>query len=190
MKIRIAAALILALALILPATAGAGLPKPKTTLIVPGKSVGGVALGASAKSVEKAWGKAKVKCEFQCLYEGPKKGGGGPATASAGLEEKGKGKPAAVWIINLNAGSKLVHKELKPDFKTPLSAYKTSKGIGIGSSVGELKHAYHGLKKLPIPGTEKGVGFYELKGGGTKATTFAIAENRVQTLTVEAHRGG
>lgn len=190
MKTRIAAALALALALILPATAGAGLPKAKTTLIVPGKSIGGVALGANAKSVEMAWGKPKAKCEFQCLYEGPRKGGGSAATASVGLEEKSKGRPPKVWIINLNAGSKLVHKELKPDFDTPIANFKTSKGIGIGSSLGELKHAYHGLKKYPIPGEEKGSGFYELKGGGQKATTFAVAESRVQTITVEAHKGG
>ncbi|HEV7482478.1 MAG TPA: hypothetical protein VGO13_05200 [Solirubrobacterales bacterium] len=66
MKARIVAVLFATVALALPAAAQATLPKTTNTLIVPGKSIGGVALGGSVASVTKAWGPNKT-CEYQCL---------------------------------------------------------------------------------------------------------------------------
>lgn len=92
MKARIVVALSVVLALALPAAAQARLPKTTDTLIVPAKSIGGVALGASPTSVTKAWGKNK-QCETQCVYEGKNSG----ELGSALLESTDNGATYKVW---------------------------------------------------------------------------------------------
>jgi hypothetical protein len=187
MTARVTVLLGVILTLALPATAGAALPKAGSTLIVPGKSVGGVALGATAAAVQKAWGPAK-NCEFQCAYEGGKHGDETAANAGVLLEEPAGGKgPAKVWRIFLTVGQKKVGNELKPDLNTPLSKFKTSKGIGIGSTMGELKNAYPGAKK------ESGPGFadYTLKGKKEISTLFTFANStKLTSITVTSHPGG
>jgi hypothetical protein len=186
MKLRLAAVACFALVLAVPAIAGAALPKPKTTLIVPNKSIGGVALNFKASQVKAAWGGS---CEeFRCLYEAPKKGTKTPSVASVALEGNatGGGTPKA-WLISINVGRKTVGDESVPDFDTPLSEFKTSKGIGLGSTVAELTRAYPKAKKTPVPG---GSSFFTISGPGEIATTFATEENRITAVGVELHPGG
>lgn len=175
------------LALALPASAGAALPKPSTTLIVPGKSIGGVALGATATKVKKAWGNTK-DCEFQCIYEGGKNGDESAANAGVLLEKPAGGSGAAkVSRIFLTVGQKRVGKELKPDFNTPLAEFKTSKGIGIGSKVSEVQRAYPGAKKT----AGAGVTSFTIEGKGEIETIFTCAgAPKVTSVIVSAHPGG
>ena len=56
------------------------------------------------------------------------------------------------------------------DCRTPLTKYKTSKGIHLCSTVRQMKKAYHGVKKL-------GSSAYVLKGAGGKETTFSLDQS-------------
>jgi hypothetical protein len=173
------------LALPLPAAAPRALPKTGNTLIVPGKSIGGVALGGSAASVTKAWGPNKT-CEYQCLYEGSAGPTESAATASALLEAGAKGDK--VWEVFIDVGENNTGTNPTPNFNTPLTKFKTAEGIGLGSKLSELKRAYHGLEKqVVIPGLT----LYTIKGKKKIATIFTVgATNKITGVNVESHPGG
>jgi hypothetical protein len=185
MKTRIVAVLSMSMVLTLPAVAHAALPKPSSTLIVPGKSIGGLALGANAKSVQKAWGKTD-ECVEACIYEGGKNGDETATSAEAILEEPAAGGPFKVWRIAISAGIKRVGTELVRDLDTPLVEFKTSKGIGIGSSLGEVQRAYPSAKKLAQPG----ITTFTLKGKGQIETVFIAVGTKVTSVYVSSHPGG
>jgi hypothetical protein len=178
----------LALVLALPAIAAAGLPQAKSTLIVPNKSIGGVALGATTSAVEKAWGKSG-NCEFDCIYEAARKSETElPSSGTVLLEEKKPGDPKKVWLITLRTGSKVVNGKSIPNFDTPLTKLKTSKGIGLGSKASELARAYPKAKRKGIAG---GAYYYEITGPKEVATSFSFSEtNKVIGINVESHPGG
>jgi hypothetical protein len=182
MKARIVVALSVTLALALPAAAQAGLPKTTNTLIVPAKSLGGVALGGSPTAVTKAWGKNK-QCEYQCLYEGKNPG----ELGSVLLESDANGANYKVWSVFITVSETIVGTTTKPNFETPLTRFKTSKGIGLGSSKRELTQAYHGLKQL---GAESGIFQYMLKGPKESFTSFTVNRGRVSTIGINSHPGG
>lgn len=73
---------------------------------------------------------------------------------------------------------------LKPNFKTPLTKFKTAKGIGLGSSLKELRQAYHAVKKVTATA-------YELFGPKESSTFFGLsAAGRIQSIGVRSHPGG
>jgi hypothetical protein len=188
MRARTVAVLLATLALALPAAAQAALPKTSNTLIVPGKSIGGVALGGSLSSVTKAWGPNKA-CEYQCLYEGKAGAGETPSLGSVLLETKTSGGPGKVWMIFINVAQKTIGDKLVPDFNTPLTRFRTAKGIGLGSKVTELKQAYHSAKKSST-GTSD-LSFYTIKGPKEIATNFTVgAAGKITSIQVESHPGG
>jgi hypothetical protein len=187
MRTRAILACLAVLALVLPASACAALPKPKTTLIVPNKSVGGVALGAKASQVTSAWGKNN-QCALDCIYEASPKGNETPSGASVLLEEKSTGAPGTAWLISLHVGFKSVNGESVPSFDTSLTKFKTAKGIGLGSKASELAKAYPRAKKKVIAGSGY---YYEIPGPKEVATTFTFSDdNRIVGLAVESHPGG
>jgi len=178
------------LLLALPSVATAALPRTGNTLIVPGKSIGGVTLGTSAAKVKQAWGPAK-NCPYQCLYLGAAPKGGSAALGSVLLESTGTTTPAdpkdaRVWNAFIVAGNKLVGKTSVPDFSTPLTRFKTAKGIGLGSTTRQLKTAYRGLKKFQ----GAGAAVYTLSGKGTIETQFTLIGGRITSIAVRSHRGG
>ncbi len=186
MRARTAAVLFAALALALPAAAQAGLPKTTDSLIVPGKSIGGVALGGSPASVTKAWGPNKA-CEYQCLYQGKAGAGESPSLASVLLESKANGAPGKVWMISINVGEKTAGSKLIPDFTTPLTRLRTIKGIGLGSKLTELKQAYPAAKKASTAVDST----YLIKGPREIATYFTFGDAGMITgIQVESHPGG
>jgi hypothetical protein len=169
----------------MPAVAGAGLPRLGNTLIVPNKSIGGVALNSKPSQVTAAWG---GKCEeLHCVYEGAKPATGGAATAVAQLERKGESGPEKVWLIVLTAGYTEKGGETVPDFDTPLTRFKTAKGIGLGSTIAELTRAYPKAKRTPVPGGDP---YFSIAGPGEKSTVFTTREKRVATVGVQLHPGG
>lgn len=176
-----------ALSLALPTAAGAGLPKASSSLIVPGRSIGGVALGATSGQITTAWGKTP-ECKTQCRYPGVAPTGETEAFANVLLESKTDNAPYKAWMITIAVGTKVVGEKAKPDFNTPLTAYKTSKGIGLGSKESELKAAYHGLKTVSDVAGNK---VYELPGGGEEGTIFVLFNStKITSITVESHHGG
>lgn len=187
MKVRIVAVLGTTIALALPAAAQAGLPKTSNPLIVPGKSIGGVALGGTVGSVTKAWGPNK-ECEYQCLYTvkvGPTESS---AQGTALLEAGAKGRPYKVWELFIGVGENNTGTNPTPNFNTPLTRFKTAAGIGLGSKLSELTRAYHGMKKqVVIPGLT----LYTIKGAREIATIFSVGvTSRITGITVESHPGG
>lgn len=184
MKARIVAVLFATMALALPAAAQAALPKTTNTLIVPGKSIGGVALGGSTASVTKAWG-SNPTC---CLYTekvGPTESA---ALGNALLETGAQGGASKVWEIFIDVGENNTGTNPTPNFNTPLTRFKTAEGIGLGSKVSELKRAYHGLKKQVVVA---GLTLYTIKGAKEIATIFTVgATNKITGITVESHPGG
>ena len=185
MKLSTAVVLSATVALILAPAAPAALPRTGNTLIVPGKSLGGVNLGTTAGKVEKAWGKT-ANCEFQCLYQGTAPKGGTATMASVLLESTATGKTPTVWSVYVAAGNKLVGKNLKPNFDTPLTRFKTAKGIGIGSTGSQLTHAYHGMLKFKSGTTT----IYTLKGKKQIQTQFSVVGGRVTSIVIRSHPGG
>lgn len=180
-----AAALALAAlaAIALPGAATAALPTTTNDLIVPAQSIGGLALGSTSSAITKAWGKNDTCTEISCAYSGPAHAGETPALAEVLLDRGSTG--FAAWSIDISAGRSVSGATQKPNFETPLTRFKTAKGIGLGSTVAELKHAYHGVKKQP------GNTVYMLKGANESTTVFtASAEGRISTIAVEAHPGG
>jgi hypothetical protein len=109
-----------------------------------------------------------------------------PATASALLEEPASGGTLKVGRIFFKAGEKTVGSEIEPDLDTPLAEFKTSKGIGIGSSIGEVQRAYPSAKKRAQPG----VATFTLKGKGEIETTFIAHETKVSSILISSHPGG
>jgi hypothetical protein len=162
------------LALAFPVLAQATLPKTKTKSIVPGQSIGGLGLGGSQTSVEKAWGPyPDGECEQICTYGAPQ----GGAAAEVRFETTDSVHYKAFEVLIKTevefAGGKDV-----ANCDTPLAKYETSKGIHLCSTVGALRKAYPKLGKV-------GSSAYALKGPGKKATIFSLTEdNKVFFISI------
>jgi hypothetical protein len=175
MKVRLALVLGVAVALAAPALAqAASLPHATSTLIVPAKSLAGVKLNSSIAAAVSAWGKGGSCTASGCDYGSTS---GSLGTASFLAAKRSETDPLLVVEISISVGR--TGKSLKPNFKTPLTRYRTASGIGLGSTVKELKHAYPQLV------TEQGKVF-SLKGAGESMTTFVAENGRVETITTQS----
>jgi hypothetical protein len=184
MRTRAAAILTVIAALAFPAAAAAGLPKTTDTLIVPAHSLGGVTLGANAKQVTTAWGKT-ASCETQCVYDGSNSG----ELASVLLETSDEGATFHVANVYITVAEVTKGSKTEPDFDTPLTRFKTAKGIGLGSTKAELVRAYPAAKREGA--SVGGILTFVLAGPGESRTTFTVgATGQVITIAVASHRGG
>ncbi len=133
------------------------LPHFPSTLIVPGKSAGGVSIGEGAGKAIRAWG-GNSSCgpsttAVECIW-----GSGANGTDGSISLSFANGKVTSV-ALQLNANSKGV-----PVYKGPLLALKTKHGIGLKSSVAQLEKQY--------PGQVGTNAFGDTLGAGAHTTTF------------------
>jgi hypothetical protein len=153
---------------------GASLPRFHSTLIVPGRSAGGVSLGESAAKAIKAWG-GNSSCVpgpalLSCTWGSDNNG----STGTAELDfVRGK-----VNYIDLTLGDTdqgvAIH-------RGALMKLKTKKGIGMGSSDAQLLKAYGASQ----------VGSNELGftlGSGSHTTTFRTSAGRFVTILIGTPR--
>jgi hypothetical protein len=169
------------LALALPASAGAKLPDSASHLIVLGKSIGGVTLFHTYASAKSAWGSTRGKCTVgkdfaSCVY------------AASATKQLGQGNFAAdkgkVSSVGLNG---YTDSRGRPQAPTALKQYKTSKGIGLGSTAAAVKSAYRSAKK-----DGSGDFFnYLVAGPGKASTVFQINKGKVNGVFVRdgIHQG-
>lgn len=131
---------------VLPAAAGAKLPKPKTKLVVPGKSIAGVALNMAESKAKAQWGSG-AKCT-----KTPKIGTQ-PAQDSCDWREGPDLFDASAHITFLGGKVYLVVITTAKDKKTgkakgkQFASWKTAKGIAVGSKIGAVGKAYPAAKR-------------------------------------------
>jgi hypothetical protein len=159
-------------ALALPSFAQASLPHAHSDAIVLFKSLAGLKLNSSLAAATNAWGKGGTCGESGCTYTS-KTGGSASFLAARRLTETA---PLLVVQISIEAPLKS-STSLKRNFDTPLGSYRTSSGIGIGSSAKSLKHAYSHLIK-------EGTTEYILKGPGESSATFVLSEGKVEAISM------
>ena len=162
-----------ALSLLLPVSvAHAALPTTHKTLIVPGKSIGGAKLGSTLTDAAAAWGKTECNDrDGECTYEG--KGSARVECSPALTPPTGLSCIVVAEFITARVFG-------EPDFKTPLARFKTSNGIGIGSTLKQLRHAFQHLKN-------EGGGVYStyrLAGPGMSGTEFEVFRGRVDAILI------
>jgi hypothetical protein len=129
-----AGALLICLAI--PTAATAKLPATKNTKIVPGKSMAGVKLDMTKAQVFAKWGKGS--CEGAAYCEWQKKKPAYIDQYERAIVSFVKGKAVK---IHVQAAYTKSSRKLVPG---PLSRWKTSKGISLGSRAAAVSKAYPG----------------------------------------------
>jgi hypothetical protein len=161
------AVLAAAIAVLAPA-ALANLPSQHDKQIVPFKSIGGLRLGDSFAAARKAWGKpaAPSHCDgtSSCTYEGKN----GEAVFDVGTH--------GVFNVYIEINLDTLH----PSWKTPLTAFQTSKGIHLGSTLAQIKAAY------PGGGGVSTGGYYGVKGPHGTELFFFIDRDRAGSIGIDS----
>lgn len=133
MRTKTTAAALAAVAITLPAaTADAKLPSPSSKRIVPNRSIGTVKIGMPAETAVKKWGPGGSCAETigsTCRWSGTTKQG----SASFDVVD------GEVSGITLRVGQKPSY---EPAYSGPITRWKTSKRIGIGSTLKKVVKAY------------------------------------------------
>ena len=149
-----------------PATASAVLPRPASTAILPGRSIGGVSIGMSARRALAAWGPGghctAPSGRRSCTWLGARLQG----TASFDV-----GAGGTVRSIVIAAG----HNERSQIYKGPLQGWKTSRGIHLGSSAAAVVKAYPKAHSSPS-GPQL--------GSGSRSTIFTKSARRISEIYI------
>jgi hypothetical protein len=170
--VRTVALFTLGLVLALPVAAQAKLPSPKSKTIVFGKSIAGVKLGMSLDAAKKVWGTGSICADSvgatvtttKCSWA-DKKNGSATFTTTNGK----------VTVISLSPAVKNV---LKQQFKLsgPITAFKTSKGIAIGSTLKALQKAY--------PKAKDGAADTLAIRSGSVVTSFGNENGKISVISI------
>jgi hypothetical protein len=152
----------------LPAAADATLPAKGGKSIVPGRSIGGVKIGMDAAAAVKKWGKGGT-CDtaigVSCRWDGTMKQGSLRFDLTGGK----------VSTIVIEAGQK--PKTFEPVYKGPITKWKTSKGVHIGTTLRRVGKKY--------PKAQPDGGGLVLASGKRK-TYFSSSLGRASTITIAA----
>jgi hypothetical protein len=166
MRTPLAVLALTALAIAAPA-ADAKLPSSGGKRIVPGRSIGGVKLGMDAAAAVKQWGKGG-SCEAaiapSCTWAGSMKQGSLRFDVTDGK----------VSNIVIEAGQA---KNFEPVYRGPITKWKTSKRIGIGSTLRKVAKKYRKAKP-------DGGGL--LLQSGKRRTFFSSSLGRTATIAIDA----
>ena len=158
---------VLLLSAIAPATAAAELPTPASRTIVPGTSIGGVAIGMTVKRAVAAWGPGSACTELSrstsCYWKGTDLQG----SANVVIDATGK-----VVLISISAGRR--GDELA--YAGPLLKWRTRKKVGLGSSTAAVVKAYPRQIKSSPSGPQL--------GSGKRATTFQPSSRRIYQISI------
>jgi hypothetical protein len=176
---RVLPAATLAASLLIVGVAAAGVPKLKPATIVPGVSIGGVKVGMTKAKAVAAWGKP-ARCQPDamatwCVYIAPSTlpdGSKTPPQPYAGFYVR-SGKVIAVDVET--AENTAVDPKLK--------RLKTSKKVGLGSTMASARAAY----KLPAPsGGEAGLSRALYKQGKSCTMFYAPTApyTKIEAITV------
>jgi hypothetical protein len=153
----------------------AGLPTFKSNLIVPNQSLAGVKLKSTYPEAVQVLKSGAKGCSItRCSYEGAD----GSTFSVLFARLTAKSKPFVAQIM-LQAGSKVTGTTETPVFTTPLVALKTANGIGLGSTVAAVKHAFPHATGNALDG-------YEIKGHGEYGTSFHFLHGRVTSIELQA----
>lgn len=179
-------------ALVLPAASSASFPKTDEPLIVPGESIGGVAIGDKPTQAEHAWGEDRGNCSGVatggCTYS--RTGAFPLGAAYFGWSSGDDGFPRSfrsVDSVSITLGT-------DPDgdyvFDTKLTKFRTKKGIGLGSKKGAVKAAYP--KARFIHGDNDSFVIDAHKGKGEIETSFLLASRAkgdpVTSISIRAYK--
>jgi hypothetical protein len=132
----------------LTGVAAAKLPSPRTTRIVPGHSIGGVALGMSQGAVFRLWGHTNCSLGV-CAWRGP----GNPSYAENARVGLHNGK---VLNISINAGTTGTSGKFKAG---QLATWKDRFGIHLGSHKGGAEARYRHAAGFRLNPSEGVMGF-------------------------------
>lgn len=150
-----------------PAVARAELPTPSSRTIVPGTSIGGVAIGMTVKRAVAAWGAGSACTELSrstsCYWTGSDLDG----SANFVVDAAGK-----VVLISISAGRR--GDDLA--YAGPLLKWRTRKKIGLGSTTVVVVKAYPKQIKSSPSGPQL--------GSGKRATTFQPSSRRIYQISI------
>ncbi len=158
----------------LAVSASARLPHPRTTLIVPGSSIGGVKLAMNRSQVFHQWGSTTC-IPGVCTWAAGSAFGAERATVSFYQGE--------VIQVDINAGTSGTSLRFKPGV---LSRWRTARHISLGSTKAAVKRAYPSARANRSTGVNGWDLFY---GGGAglhfmRFSTFGagISSDRVRYI--------
>lgn len=148
----------------------AATPSPRSYLIVPGSSIGGVKIGQSFASGKAAWGARRGRCTedrslsfSQCFYRPGNARNKSRGEASFGAFEDRIGQIEIGAPLN-GRGENV--------YTGPLMRFKTSKRIGLGSAIRAFRRSYPRATKA------RGSTAWEIRVRGA-VTSFDFYKGRI-----------
>ena len=167
----VAALVCLTAALCAPALANAKLPKPRTTVIKPGRSIAGVKLDMTRAQAFAAWGSTRCLAPTVCEWHGPGKAGQQEVASISLVNGK---------VVQITIKAAVVGTATQSIRLGALARWKTSKGIGLGSKRSAVPKAYPAAR----PNTGEAVNGYDLFAGSRPNLAYTrFAANGVSPRT-------